>query len=147
VRITEVRVKLVDDRSERVKAYCTITLDDEFVIRDVKVIEGAKGLFIAMPSRKLTDRCPACGGKNHLKARFCNDCGARLPDNRTEIDEQGREKLHADIAHPVSTSCRREVEKHVLAAYREEIDRSTRHAYGNESPDDFGQGEVPGDDT
>jgi len=57
VEITEVRIKLMEDNSgsnERLQAFCSITFDDMFVIRDLKIIEGAKGFFVAMPSRKLT---------------------------------------------------------------------------------------------
>ena len=76
MEITEARIKLMPSRSDRLQAFCTITIDSDFVIRDIKIIEGAKGAFVAMPSRKLTDKCPKCGGKNHLRARHCNDCGA-----------------------------------------------------------------------
>ena len=86
MEITEVRIKLMEDNSgsnERLQAFCSITFDDMFVIRDLKIIEGAKGFFVAMPSRKLTDRCPNCGTKNHLRSRFCNQCGCRqAPDLR-----------------------------------------------------------------
>jgi hypothetical protein len=85
VEITEVRIKLMEDNSgsnERLQAFCSITFDDMFVIRDLKIIEGAKGFFVAMPSRKLTDRCHHCGTKNHLRSRFCNQCGSRLDENR-----------------------------------------------------------------
>jgi len=56
VEITEVRIKLMEDPHDRLKAFCSITLDGMFVIRDLKIIQGAKGPFVAMPSRKLTDR-------------------------------------------------------------------------------------------
>src|SRR6516225_7060206 len=89
--------------NERLQAFCSITFDDMFVIRDLKIIEGAKGFFVAMPSRKLTDRCHHCGTKNHLRSRFCNQCGARLDENRAIRDADGRAKLHADIAHPINS--------------------------------------------
>jgi DNA-binding cell septation regulator SpoVG len=43
----------------RLRAFCSLTFDDTFVVRDVKLIEGNDGLFLAMPSRKLADHCPA----------------------------------------------------------------------------------------
>ena len=79
MEVTEVKVKLVDIKSERLKAFCTITLDGEFVIRDIKVIEGVTVPFVAMPSRKLAVKCPRCSTKNHLRAKFCNECGTKLP--------------------------------------------------------------------
>jgi len=130
VNITEVKVKRIEDkRNERLRAFCTVTIDGEFVVRDLKIIEGAKGTFVAMPSRKLVDRCPSCGGKNHLRAKYCNDCGARLADNRAERDEQGRAKLHADIAHPINSRCREELQRVVLQAYKEESGRSREPGY------------------
>ena len=60
MEITEVRIKLMDDPQDRLQAFCSITFDSCFVIRDLKIIEGTKGSFVAMPSRKLTDHCPRC---------------------------------------------------------------------------------------
>lgn len=54
MQITDVRVRKVA-KEGKLKAVVSITMDDEFVVHDIKVIEGEKGLFIAMPSRKATD--------------------------------------------------------------------------------------------
>ena len=54
MNITDVRVRKVA-KEGKTKAVVSITIDDEFVVHDIKVIEGEKGLFIAMPSRKATD--------------------------------------------------------------------------------------------
>jgi stage V sporulation protein G len=132
VEITEVRIKLMEDTSgsnERLQAFCSITFDDMFVIRDLKIIEGAKGFFVAMPSRKLTDRCPHCGTKNHLRSRFCNQCGSRLDENRAIRDADGRAKLHADIAHPINSACREKIQSAVLASYADELERSKMPGY------------------
>jgi stage V sporulation protein G len=132
VEITEVRVKLMEDNSgsnERLQAFCSITFDDMFVIRDLKIIEGAKGFFVAMPSRKLSDRCSHCGTKNHLRSRFCNHCGSRLDENRALRDSDGRAKLHADIAHPINSACREKIQTAVLASYAEELERSKMPGY------------------
>ncbi|RUL87399.1 SpoVG family protein [Tautonia sociabilis] len=132
MEITEVRIKLMEDNSgsnERLQAFCSITFDDMFVIRDLKIIEGAKGFFVAMPSRKLTDRCHHCGTKNHLRSRFCNQCGARLDENRALRDADGRAKLHADIAHPINSACREKIQAAVLASYAEELERSKLPGY------------------
>lgn len=55
MQITDVRVRKVVAKEGKLKAVVSITIDDEFVVHDIKVIEGEKGLFIAMPSRKATD--------------------------------------------------------------------------------------------
>ncbi|MCD8082871.1 MAG: septation regulator SpoVG [Clostridiales bacterium] len=54
MQITDVRVRKIE-KEGKMKAIVSITLDNEFVIHDIKVIEGEKGLFIAMPSRKTAD--------------------------------------------------------------------------------------------
>lgn len=54
MKITDVRVRKIA-KEGKMKAIVSITIDDEFVVHDIKVIEGEKGLFIAMPSKKATD--------------------------------------------------------------------------------------------
>lgn len=54
MQITDVRVRKIS-KEGKMKAVVSITLDDEFVVHDIKVIEGDKGLFIAMPSRRTGD--------------------------------------------------------------------------------------------
>ena len=127
--ITEVRIKLMEDNNERLQAFCSVTFDDAFVVRDLKIIEGTKGSFVAMPSRKLTDRCPGCGSKNHLRARFCNQCGSRLDEDRAIRDADGRAKLHADIAHPINSACREVIQSAVLRSFNEEKERSKQPGY------------------
>jgi stage V sporulation protein G len=148
VEITEVRIKLMEDNSgsnERLQAFCSITFDDMFVIRDLKIIEGAKGFFVAMPSRKLTDRCHHCGTKNHLRSRFCNQCGSRLDENRAIRDADGRAKLHADIAHPINSMCREKIQSAVLASYADELERSKLPGYVSRYDDLDAEYEVPFD--
>ncbi|MDR3632819.1 MAG: SpoVG family protein [Isosphaeraceae bacterium] len=147
MEITEVRIKLMEDNSgsnERLQAFCSITFDDMFVIRDLKIIEGAKGFFVAMPSRKLTDRCHHCGTKNHLRSRFCNQCGSRLDENRAIRDADGRAKLHADIAHPINSMCREKIQSAVLASYADELERAKLPGYVSRYDDlDGGEYDVP----
>lgn len=117
----------------RLRAFCSLTFDDTFVVRDVKLIEGNDGLFLAMPSRKLADHCPACGEKNHLRAKYCNECGRHLDESRYLAYRQGngmsRLKLHADVAHPINARCRREIERRVVDAYWREVERSRQPGY------------------
>ncbi|HMF15765.1 MAG TPA: SpoVG family protein [Gemmataceae bacterium] len=140
MEITEVRIKLMEDNNERLLAFCSITFDDAFVIRDLKIIEGAKGSFVAMPSRKLTDRCPQCGCKNHLRARHCNQCGCKLNEERATRDADGRAKLHADIAHPINSACREVVQTAIIKAYQEERERSKQPGYVSSYDDLEGDG-------
>ena len=133
MNITEVRVKLTEAKKNRLMAFCSITIDNDFVVRDLKIIEGYKGAFVAMPSRKLADKCTKCGCKNHLRSRFCNDCGAKLDDKRaigdSKEDSKGKFKLYADTAHPINSKCRDEIEQKVLAAYKEESDKAQQPDY------------------
>jgi stage V sporulation protein G len=82
MNITDVRVRKVA-KEGKMKAVVSITIDDEFVVHDIKVIEGEKGLFIAMPNRKATD------GE------------------------------YRDIAHPINSETRNELEKIVLDYYEQ----------------------------
>ena len=54
MQITDVRIRKVE-KEGKMRAVVSITIDDEFVVHDIKVIEGEKGLFIAMPSKRATD--------------------------------------------------------------------------------------------
>jgi stage V sporulation protein G len=129
VTITEVRIKLCEQNSERLLAFCSVTFDNAFVVRDLKIIEGTRGVFVAMPSRKLMDRCCGCGCKNHLRARFCNQCGGRLDEARAVRDPDGRAKLHADIAHPIHAGAREHVQAAVIRTFHEEKERSKLPGY------------------
>lgn len=81
MRITDVRIRKIT-KEGKLKAIASITLDDEFVVHDIKVIEGDKGMFIAMPSKKGTD---------------------------------GEFK---DIAHPIHSATRENMQKVILEKYR-----------------------------
>ncbi len=129
MHITEVRIKLMDEPGERLRAFCSLTFDDCFVVRDLKIIEGASGLFVAMPSRKLTAHCGKCGMKNHLRAHYCNQCGGKLNDSRVIKDADGRTKLYADIAHPINSTCREMIQTHVVNEYHQEVERAKSPDY------------------
>jgi stage V sporulation protein G len=142
VEITEVRIKLMDEPGERLKAFCSITFDNCFVVRDLKIIEGSSGPFVAMPSRKLTAHCPRCGMKNHLRAPYCNQCGSALANDRMPLDADGRAKLYADIAHPINSSCREMIQDVVVREYEDELERAKQPDYVSRYDDfdmDYGE--------
>ncbi len=136
MEITEVRVKLMEESGERLQAFCSVTFDDAFVVRDLKIIEGVTGPFVAMPSRKLTSHCLQCGCKNHLRAGYCNQCGKRLKEPSAARDDDGRTKLYADIAHPINSACREMIQQRVIHAFEEEKANSKLPDYVS-SYDDF----------
>ena len=83
MQITDVRIRNIE-KEGKLKAVVSITIENEFVVHDIKVIEGEKGLFIAMPSRK------------------------------------GADGEYRDIAHPISSETRENIQKLILEKYKEE---------------------------
>ncbi len=127
MEITDVRIFLRDPSAgAKLKAYATITIDHAFVVRNLKVIEGTKGLFVAMPSERSKEPCPKCGFRNVVHSRFCNQCGgalnpapAKAPGGEHAAGSPGGEapSEHRDIAHPITTECREYIQVKVLEAY------------------------------
>ena len=123
MEITEVRVFLKDSPDKKLKAYATVTFDNAFVVRNIKVIEGTSGLFIAMPSRKIKQPCPKCGFRNESRSKYCNQCGSQLPLLSRPIGQETSalaQSEHKDIAHPITQSFREYLQKRVLEAYEQE---------------------------
>ena len=129
MEITEVRIKLMEHAAERLLAFCSITIDGAFVIRDLKLIGGPTGPFVAMPSRKLCTHCRSCGFKNPLRAGFCNQCGGRLLENSPPRGDEGRVRLYADIAHPINAACRELIQRRVVGEYETEVERAKQPGY------------------
>lgn len=127
MEITEVRIFLKDGNDKKLKAYATVTFDNAFVVRNIKIIEGQKGLFVAMPSRKLKESCPKCNFKNAVRSKYCNNCGATLPIQEHRPvhveDPLQKESEHRDIAHPITLECREYLQKKVLESYDAERKR------------------------
>lgn len=125
MEITETRIFLKDSPDKKLKAYATVTFDNAFVVRNIKVIEGNSGLFIAMPSRKIKYLCPKCSFRNEAKSKFCNQCASPLPDvARTQVPQEKQQSEHRDIAHPITQSFREYLQKKVLDAYEAEKTKS-----------------------
>ena len=122
MEITEVKVRLRDREGSKLKAYATVIFDDSFVVRDLKVIDGRKGLFVAMPSRQIREACPNCHHRNALRSRFCNQCGKALEFQRVprKEGEDNRVDEHRDVAHPITTEARDYLQKKVLEVYEAE---------------------------
>lgn len=134
MQVTEVRIKLMEGSEDRLRAFCSITLDHCFVVRDLKIIEGTNGPFVAMPSRKLSGHCYRCNYKNHLRAAYCNQCGAKL---KVTVAADSPQKLYADVAHPVNSECRELISAAVLAEFEHELARAAQPGYRSRYDDDF----------
>ena len=124
MEITEVRMFLKDSPDKKLKAYATVTFDNVFVVRNIKVIEGTSGAFIAMPTRRIKQPCPKCGFRNEMRSKFCNQCGGQLPLAPRPISgnqpQSSSSVEHKDIAHPITQSFREYLQKRVLEAYNKE---------------------------
>jgi len=135
MEITEVKVILKEGPDKKLKAYATLTFDNCFVVRNVKVIKGNKGLFVAMPSRKTREACPKCNYKNAIRSKYCNQCGSNLPAYAPkEANQESRQSEHRDIAHPITLECREYIQKKVLGAYEEELGKAPRTSREESSP-------------
>lgn len=100
MQVTDVKVKIM--RAEgNLKAYASVTFDDEFVVKDIKVIDGKNGLFIAMPSKPLKNR--------------------RNEEAVEEEYSEDRRTFHKDIAHPINAGAREKIQFAILAKYEEEL--------------------------
>jgi stage V sporulation protein G len=85
LKITDIRIRLITNEESKLKAVASITIDDCFVVHDIKVLEGNQGFFVSMPSRK------------------------------------NAEGEYKDVAHPINTPTREEINKLILAKYEEEL--------------------------
>ena len=85
MQITDVRIRKVE-KEGKMKAVVSITIDEEFVVHDIKVIDGEKGLFIAMPSRKAAD------------AEYRDIAHPINSDTRNKIQQIILEKYESEVA-------------------------------------------------
>ncbi len=122
MQITDIRITLAG-RPERgrLRAFCSVTFDDQLAIHDIRIIQGDRQLFMAMPSRPLRIRCPGCLARNDLswKRDWCLRCGRLLP-KQDPVLRCGRWQPFLDIVHPVNQKTRLWLQEQILAAYREE---------------------------
>ena len=136
MEITEIRIKLMEQSEDRLRAFCSITINNAFVIRDLKIIDGSNGPFVAMPSRKLSGHCQRCRHKNHLRSHYCNHCGTKLQQQDSGNDSP--QKLYADVAHPINSECREHIQNAVLTEFKTELARYQQADYRSRYDDEFG---------
>ena len=75
MEISKIEVRIVDGKSLRLKAFAAIEFDNVLRITNLRIIEGPKRMFIAMPSRENSKRCKDCGKKISHRDLFCSGCG------------------------------------------------------------------------
>lgn len=125
MEITEVRIFPKEGQDKKLKAYTTVTFDNAFVVRNIKVIQGSNGLFIAMPSRKMKNSCPKCGFKNEVGSKFCNHCGGEITSGSDHSAPHDAKAEHRDIAHPITQEFREYLQTKILEAYEKEISQDS----------------------
>lgn len=124
MKITEVRIFVKEGQDKKLKAYATVTFDDSFVVRNIKVIQGASGIFVAMPSRKLKISCSKCSYKNEVGSKYCNQCGVEVKSISNEEMARDAKAEHRDIAHPISQEFRDYLQSEILKVYNVEVEKS-----------------------
>ncbi len=136
MEITEIRVFPKEGQDKKLKAYATVTFDNAFVVRNIKVIQGSNGLFIAMPSRKMKNPCEKCHFKNEVGSKFCNQCGAPIRAVEAPLDPADANAEHRDIAHPITKQFREYLQSKILEAFSKEAGGEGRadNSYGTGSP-------------
>lgn len=100
-------------------AYCNVYFDNNFVIKEVRVVGEIDGIKVSMPARKLSIRF-ACGHKNEFDHDFCSACGK--PRTTADVPAEGVRRF-LDVCHPTSQECRRHINEKVIVAVREQIAR------------------------
>ena len=135
----------MESSEDRLQAFCSITIDECFVVRDLKIIDGSSGPFVAMPSRKLSGHCQKCHHKNHLRAHFCNNCGSK--QNHAGPVPESPHKLYADVAHPINSRCREMIQNAVIEEFEAELNRSRQPGYRSRYDDEFSDEASPSRDT
>ena len=97
MEITNVGISLKNTEGT-LRAYATVTFDDEFVVKNIKITETEKGLVMSMPRRKI-------------------DSQEKSDESKPEV----RKKLYTDVAHPINAKMREKIEKAVFDKYSEEM--------------------------
>jgi stage V sporulation protein G len=141
MEFTEVRVTLRDE--PRLKAFVNITFDDDFVIRGMKVIEGRKGLFVAMPSRKGKDgtfRDIAHPINNNMRKRLEK---VVLDEYYSKCEEEGKSPKGSDLEQedfeaPDENVDMNELEEDKEAVNEEEIEKDIEDIEDIENIEDVG---------
>lgn len=115
-------IKITPVHTGKLRAYVTVVLHNEIVLKNIKVIKGDHGLFLSMPNRMYREQCSNrnCRQNNVIRARFCNWCGQELEPKDYMVTGEGRQ-VYVDVAHPISVEVRRRMEHEILSVYREVV--------------------------
>ncbi len=151
MKITSIRIKLATSRNnDRLVGFASVVFDQCLCLKDIRIVEGNEGILVAMPSRKVTDCCPMCHTRNHLRSRYCSYCGFKLVDARAKCwnckgegsclypstrekiccefcNGSGWRRLWIDVAHPITEEFRHYIEGTIIEEYQKELDRNSNN--------------------
>jgi stage V sporulation protein G len=108
VNITNVEI-ILPKSTEKLLAYVTITVDDMFVVKDIRIINGKDRLVVAMPDKQRSTPCEHCSYRIRQWDKFCPRCGKPLAFRTIEF---------VDVCHPINNDCRVEIDRVVLEKYQ-----------------------------
>lgn len=115
MRVTDVKLHpMSNPKHPDCKAVCSVILDGELALHDVRIVESRGRTIVAMPSRPHKRPCPRCGGQTYANAEHCTGCG-------TKIGRANLKTPYRDMAHPLTRKLRAAMEERVLTAYRETV--------------------------
>lgn len=119
MNITEIRVQLAKGTASGLVASCSVTFDDELVVHEVKIIETFNHrLVVSMPAKSVMIKCEDCWYRNPFAQRYCGGCGKKRPYTPIPSDE----RRYFNMAHPINSDFRYDLEEAILEAYHIAID-------------------------
>ena len=118
MEITSIRISKIKSENSIVKAVVSVVFDTCFVVNNIKIIDGIRGLFIGMPSRKSRIECQMCKAKIDSGSIYCSECGKSVPIKAGEYDSR---KDDRDIAHPITNDFREHVSQRILEEYNNDV--------------------------
>jgi len=119
MQITSIKIFLRNSFNNKLKAFASVVFSDVFVVKNIKIIEGEQGLFVAMPSIENKGPCPKCNHKNIVHSKYCSDCGSELPFTSGKDDKR-------DLVYPVRQFFRKYLEVKILEAYKLETNKNAK---------------------
>jgi stage V sporulation protein G len=119
MKITEVQIVYADDRvrsRDRLHGFATITIDKEFRVKDIKILEKDGYIFISMPAKKMTTHCEGCNGVVTVLDKFCCHCAKAL---NPQLENFESKSVFINTAHPINVACRRYIEKEIADKFNQ----------------------------
>jgi stage V sporulation protein G len=149
MEITDIQINLAYFQKSKIRAFCSVFFDNEFVVHEVKIIEeplsakaslrpdfrdrqtqaglsacsaqAVRRLHISMPNKKITMHCVKCAEKNPINANFCSKCGVKLTWYGIAREKNTHSEIYTDIVQVISGKLTRLIRKKILTAYQDKL--------------------------